>query len=179
MGSRAFFGYPGALSKGSGRRNLTTLWLFYLAGVAIHRTDTDESIRLFEQALAKDPDFPWPSLLLAEIFGSGKRVDNKKAAEYIASFFEKCPDSTNSLALSLVGRFGVRDVQVKVAQALRRNLTRQTDSAKLRLFETLWGLEVSNSSTRRARGFAAADRRRRETLSSPSTPNPTPRGLHC
>ena len=72
----------------------------------MHRTDTDESIRLFEQALAKAPEFPWPSLLLAEIFGWGKRVEKNKAAEYIASFFEKCPHSTNSLALSLVGRFG-------------------------------------------------------------------------
>ena len=113
----------------------------HLAGVAIHRTDTDESIRLFEQALAKAPEFPWPSLLLAEIFGWGKRVEKNKAAEYIASFFEKCPHSTNSLALSLVGRFGARDVQVKVTQALRQNLTRHTDSARLRLFETLWGLE--------------------------------------
>ncbi len=113
----------------------------YLAGVAMHRTDTDESIRLFEQALAKAPEFPWPSLLLAEIFGWGKRVEKNKAAEYIASFFEKCPHSTNSLALSLVGRFGAPDVQVKVAQALRQNLTRQTDAARLRLFETLWGLE--------------------------------------
>ena len=113
----------------------------YLAGVAMHRTDTDESIRLFEQALAKAPEFPWPSLLLAEIFGWGKRVEKNKAAEYIASFFEKCPHSTNSLALSLVGRFGARDVQVKVAQALRQNLTRQTDAARLRPFETLWGLE--------------------------------------
>ncbi len=69
-----------------------------VAGIALFHKDTSESIRLLESAKAKAPDFPWPSLALADIYFGGKRADNAQAAEYIAAFFSACPASTEGKA---------------------------------------------------------------------------------
>ena len=110
----------------------------YVAGVALQGTDTDESIRLLNASSAKAPGFAWPSLQLAEIYASGKRIDKQKSAEYLQSFFSACPGSTEGQwYLNKAGT----ELQTSVARALRTRLEKATDRETLMEYETLWGLE--------------------------------------
>jgi thiol-disulfide isomerase/thioredoxin len=113
----------------------------YLAGVVLFQTNTPESIRLLEAAKAKAPGFAWPNLELAIIYISGKRIDKKKSAEYVASFFSLCPDSANRAAQRLLARVGDAALQARVASALRARLAVETDPDRLMDYEALWGLE--------------------------------------
>ena len=114
----------------------------YLAGLALSGRDTAVSIQLLEQARAHDPDFAWPALELAHIYGPGtKRNDKKKAEEAISAFFKACPSSTDEQAQRLLGRAGTTELQKRVAEALRARLTNESDPRRLRAYETLWALE--------------------------------------
>jgi thiol-disulfide isomerase/thioredoxin len=113
----------------------------YLAGVVMFQTDTSESIRLLEAAKAIAPSFAWPNLELATIYVSGKRIDKKKSAEYVASFFSLCPDSADRSAQRLLAKVGDAALQARVASALRARLAAETDPDRLMDYEALWGLE--------------------------------------
>jgi len=114
----------------------------YLAGAVLYHTDTPESIHLLDAAKAAAPDFAWPNLQLAEIYASGKRVDKKKAAEYLAAFFSACPGSTDRTAHWLLAMAGDnQQLQATVARDLRKRLTAETDLDALKQYESLWGLE--------------------------------------
>jgi hypothetical protein len=113
----------------------------YLAGVVLFQTDTPESIRLLEAAKARAPGFAWPNLELATIYVSGKRIDKKKSAEYVASFFSLCPDSADRSAQRLLAKVGDAALQARVASALRARLAAETDPDRLMDYEALWGLE--------------------------------------
>jgi thiol-disulfide isomerase/thioredoxin len=110
-----------------------------VGGIALFRKDTPESIRLLETAKTKARYFPWASLALADIYFSGKRADNAKVAENIATFFSICPASTDGRAQWLLTKNV--PLQPKVAVALRAQLEKETDPKRLRDYETLWGLE--------------------------------------
>jgi thiol-disulfide isomerase/thioredoxin len=113
----------------------------YLAGVVWLGTDTPESIRLLEEAKAKAPGFAWPNFELASIYSSGRRIDKRKSAEYLASFFSVCPGSADRSAQRLLSKVGDAALQTRVASALRARLDRETDSYHLKQYEILWGLE--------------------------------------
>jgi thiol-disulfide isomerase/thioredoxin len=113
----------------------------YLAGSVLFHTDTPESIRLLDDAKAKASDFVWPNLQLADIYSSGKRVDKKKSAEYLAAFFSACPGSADRRAYRLLALVGDSALQARVAGDLRKRLTLETDLEELKQYETLWGLE--------------------------------------
>ena len=113
----------------------------YLAGVVLFQTDTPESIRLLESAKAKAPGFAWPNLELSSIYVSGKRMDRRKAGEYLASFFSVCPDSADRVAQRLLAKVGDAALQVRVASALRARLAAETDPDYLKGYEALWGIE--------------------------------------
>jgi len=113
----------------------------YLAGAVLFHTDTPESIRLLDAAKAKGPDFAWPNLQLADVYSSGKRVDRKKSAEYLAVFFSACPGSTDRRAHQLLAMVGDSTLESRVAADLRKRLTGETDPEELKQYATLWGLE--------------------------------------
>ena len=113
----------------------------YAAGLALAGVDTPSSIRLLEQARSEAPKFAWPALELANIYGpSTKRADKKKSAEEIADFFEACPASTDADAQHRL-RPGSKDLQTRVAEAVRARLVKETDPERLKDYETLWSLE--------------------------------------
>ena len=113
----------------------------YLAGSVLFHTDTPESIRLLDDTKAKAPDFAWPNLQLADVYSSGKRVDKKRSAQYLAAFFSACPGSTDRRAHWLLTMVGDSALQARVAADLRKRLTPETDLEELKQYETLWGLE--------------------------------------
>jgi len=139
----------------------------YLAAVVLFRTDTPESIRLLEEAKSKAPGFAWSDLQLASIYSAGKRVDKKKSAEHLASFFSACPDSVDRTAQRLLSKVGDNALQVRVAAALRTRLASETDPDRLKEYETLWGLEFRSHPPQEhaaLRKQIAEDLKRLETL---------------
>ena len=123
----------------------------YVAGLALSGMDTPSSIRLLEQARSQAPKFAWPALELANIYGPGtKRADKKKSAEEIADFFEACPASTDADAQHRL-RPGSKELQTRVAEAVRARLATETDPERLKDYETLWSLEFRTRPAARAR----------------------------
>jgi redoxin len=143
----------------------------YLAGIVLFHTDTPESSRLLEAAKAKAPNFAWPNLELAQIHSSGKTLDKKKASEYLAAFFTICPDSGDPVAQRMLGKAGEPALQVRVAEALRASLAKETDPERLERYEALWGLEFR---TRPPQAHAALRLQVRQDLTRVEALNPKP-----
>ena len=133
--------YPALMEryvKQAGQDDPLTL---YLAALVLNGKDTPRAIQLLEQARSKAPDFPWPAITLARIHATGKLVDKKKAAEETEAFFAACPSSTDPGAQGTLSRAGSKELQTRVAAALRTRLAGETDPKRLQDYATLWGLE--------------------------------------
>ena len=70
----------------------------YWSGYSRFWDDAPEAIRKFKRARELAPDFPWPYLALAGLYGRGKTRDLKALSENIAAFFNLCPSSTDAEA---------------------------------------------------------------------------------
>ncbi|MGC9946784.1 MAG: TlpA disulfide reductase family protein [Bryobacteraceae bacterium] len=140
----------------------------YIAGLSLSGTDTPQSIRLLEQSRSRSPGFPWPALELAHIYSPGaKRVDQNKAAGEITAFFAACPSSTDAEAQRRLDRAGSKELQARVAAALRARLATETDADRLKDYKTLWGLEfrtIPPAEHAALRKQVAADLQRLESL---------------
>jgi thiol-disulfide isomerase/thioredoxin len=113
----------------------------YLSGYSRFWDDAPETIRKFQQARDLAPDFPWPYVGLAGLYGRGKTRDIKALSENVAAFFNLCPSSTDTEAQRWLATEGNQDRMAKVAVAIRARLRDETDPAVLQSYETLWGLE--------------------------------------
>lgn len=110
-----------------------------IAGKALIGNDTPRAIGLLESAHAKAPDFPWPSLYLASVYGAGKRADPARTKQDLEAFFAACPSSTDNTAQWLLNKD--QPAQPGVGVALRASLQTETDPKRLESYGTLWGLE--------------------------------------
>jgi thiol-disulfide isomerase/thioredoxin len=113
----------------------------YVAGVALFMTDTPESLSLLEAAKIRAPQFPWPSLKLAEYYSTGQRMDKERSSANLAVFFARCPDSTDELAQELLAKDKDAGLRLKVATALRARLAKESDRERLEDYGALWALE--------------------------------------
>lgn len=113
----------------------------YWYGYSRFWDDAPEAIREFKRARELAPDFPWPYLGLAGLYGRGKTRDLKALSENIAAYFNLCPSSTDAEAQRWLTTEGNQDRMAKVATAIRARLRDETDPAVLQSYETLWGLE--------------------------------------
>jgi len=113
----------------------------YWSGYSRFWDDAPEAIRKFQQARDLAPDFPWPYLGLAGLYGRGKTRDFKALSESIAAFFKLCPSSTDSEAQRWLAAEGNQDRMAKVASAIRARLRDETEPDVLQSYQTLWALE--------------------------------------
>lgn len=113
----------------------------YLAGFALLRSNTPETIRLLEKAKTVAPSYPWPYRVLADIYSGGRLADAKAMMENIRAFFALCPDSVNGTAHSILAKTGDKALQAKVASAIRARLEKVTFPTRLVEYKDLWGLE--------------------------------------
>ncbi|MCA1600187.1 MAG: hypothetical protein LC776_00605, partial [Acidobacteria bacterium] len=113
----------------------------YLAGFALLRSNTPETIRLLEKATTIAPSYPWPYRVLADIYSQGRLADNKAMMENIRAFFALCPDSVNGIAHSILAKTGDKALQAKVTSAIRARLEKVTFPPRLVECRDLWGLE--------------------------------------
>ena len=110
-----------------------------IAGKALVGKDTPQAISLLDAARAKAPDFSWPSLYLASIYGTGRRADPAKTKQNLETFLASCPFSTDITVQWLLNKD--QPAQPKVAAALRARLAIETDPKRLQAYFILWGLE--------------------------------------
>ena len=113
----------------------------YWSGYSRFWDDAPEAIRKFKRAQELSPNFPWPYLGLAELYGSGKTRDLRAMSENIAGFYNLCPNSTDPNAQRWLTTEGNQERMAKAASAIRARLRDETDPADLQSYETLWALE--------------------------------------
>ena len=111
----------------------------YLYGRALLHVRTPEAQTYLEKALEQGPNFAWPHLELARIYGSGRFRDPAKLEAHLEAFMKQCPGS-----LEPYGH--LRGVEDKVflqqsLERLKKLLEGRTDADTLDAHTTLWDLE--------------------------------------
>jgi hypothetical protein len=118
--------------------------LAYLYGLALEGRRSSESVRLFEDALAKDPGFPLPHLELVYIYNSPVFENKGLALRHLKAFLEACPSSYEGYdELSSVSD---KELLTASAARLRRLVTTRSDNGAMKAYGVLWSLEFKTHS---------------------------------
>jgi hypothetical protein len=128
---------PRYLSKLAQRPN-DPVWT-YLYASSLFGKDTPEMIRLMRQLEADHPEFPWPNLSLAKVYGLFDFKDESKARSYLQGFMKLCPESPEPLRLLV--SFENSDFLTDTVRRMRSNLAQRSDVQSLLLYQNLWYLE--------------------------------------
>ncbi|HLL76416.1 MAG TPA: redoxin domain-containing protein [Pyrinomonadaceae bacterium] len=115
----------------------------YLHGRLLVGRNTPEARALMERALARDPDFAWAHLSLADIYNLPRYRDKAKAQEAVKAFFRICPAPLSPEAYRHLRGSGDTALIREGARALRARLESSRDPAELAFYNTLWQLEFS------------------------------------
>jgi hypothetical protein len=111
----------------------------YLYGIALEGRQSAESIKLFESALAKAPDFPWPHLALAGIYSMPVFLNKEEGLKHTKAFLTACPDTLEGYArLTSVDD---KTVLASYAAELRALIEPRTDEHAIGAYRTLWSIE--------------------------------------
>src|ERR1700676_2210878 len=113
--------------------------LGYLYGYALLARQSTESIKLFDAALEKDPQFFLPHLPLATIYNSPAFQDRPKSVAHLKAFLEACPTSFDGY--ERLARMEDKDLIYQFASKLRLLLQNRTDYDAIGAYQTLWSLE--------------------------------------
>ena len=154
QGSRRKFGddqsarrIQGAPRQESGRSSAA-----YLYGLALEGRQSRESIKLFEDALAKSPGFPWPHLGLTEVYSTPVFLNKEERLKHLQAFLTACPDALEGYSRTLP-TVDDKAVLASYAAKLRALLSPRTDYPAIGAYATLWSLEFK---AHRHRNMAAS-----------------------
>jgi len=111
----------------------------FLYGYLLVGHDTPQAIKLFESALAKDPQFPWPHYSLARIYSVPNFVNRDQATLHLSAFLKLCPESLEGY--SQLARSDDKEMLREGAVKLRALLQSRSDPDALGAYSTLWSLE--------------------------------------
>ena len=112
----------------------------YLAAQLLVGLDTPAAIAALEQALQRNPDFPWPHLGLVEIYGFPNFQDNPKAIKHIEAFIDACPEVVEGYGE--LRRFETStELASNAAKKLRKLLESSDDPRAVLNYTSLWTLE--------------------------------------
>jgi anti-sigma factor RsiW len=121
----------------------------YLYAYSLYGKNTPEMIRLMEQLIAENPDFPWPYLALARIHAYPDMPaasqstfpyrDSAKVQGYLSAFMRLCPESPEPLPVLI--SIADRDFLSDTVQRMRTLLAQRQDTRSLILYSNLWYLE--------------------------------------
>jgi hypothetical protein len=111
----------------------------YLYGLALEGRQSGESIKLFEDALAKSPGFPWPHLGLTEVYSTPVFLNNQERLKHLQAFLTACPDALEGY--SWFTDTDDKAVLVSYAAKLRALLLPRTDYPAMGAYAPLWSLE--------------------------------------
>jgi hypothetical protein len=116
-------------------------YVAYLYGTTLLGRDTPQSIKLFNAALEKSPNFPWPHLQFVSIYSTPNFLDKAKAISHAKAFLSACPAAFEGY--SALGELGDNDLIHQAASELRRIIQPRTDPDALGAYATLWSLEFA------------------------------------
>ena len=114
--------------------------LAYLYGLSLVGRDSPQAIKLFESALAKAPEFPWPHLSLMRIYAAPKFLNKDQATSQMRVFLDSCPESLEGYQ-GLARNFDDKEMIRQSAAKLRALLLPRSDLDALGAYSTLWSLE--------------------------------------
>lgn len=101
------------------------------------RREGAEGDRIVRQALAKDPDFPWSHLALAQRLS---RTDRSQALEHLRRYLRLCPEATVE-SLQAIPMLPEAEIWKPRLDAMRKDLRSETFRRQLRGFPRFWILE--------------------------------------
>jgi hypothetical protein len=113
--------------------------LAYIYGVALLGRKSSESIKLFDSALDKDRQFPWPHLQLVWIYSSPVFHDKSKSDAHLKAFLGACPATFEGY--EALKQTDDKDVIRQRASQLRTLLEKRNDVDAIAAYQTLWALE--------------------------------------
>jgi len=111
----------------------------YLYGYLLVGHDSPQAIKLFESALAKAPQFPWPHYALLRIYNLPNFLNRDQATSHMRAFLNLCPESPEGY--SQLTRFDDKEMIQQGAVKLRALLQSRSDPDALGAYATLWSLE--------------------------------------
>jgi thiol-disulfide isomerase/thioredoxin len=105
--------------------------------------DTAKAEAMLNDLIAKEPNFPWPHLTIAELTDRSGARDAKKAETHLRAFLAACPSSVEGWALLRT----VEDPEMirNGATRLRALLEARVDSWSLPYWRYLWDLEFRSA----------------------------------
>jgi thiol-disulfide isomerase/thioredoxin len=112
----------------------------YLYGLTLMGRQTPEAIKMFDAALAKDPNFPLPHASLMQVYSSEVFQDKEKSVAHMKAFVDACPATIESYQ-SLSWMVSDKDLLKKYAAQLRTLLQNRTDAEAVGAYRTLWAME--------------------------------------
>jgi hypothetical protein len=132
----------------------------YYYAYSLRGTDTPQMIRMMNQLIADHPEFPWPNLALADVYGLFAFADENKAKSSFQAFMKLCPESPEpTRRLVAVGN---SDFLSDALKHMRANLALSSDIQSLLLYQELWYLEAFRGAT--GEDFAKIRQRIQEDL---------------
>jgi hypothetical protein len=111
----------------------------YLYAMTLEGRDTPRAIKLFNEALDKNPNFFLPHLQLVTIYTSTVFLNKAEAISHEKSFLAACPTALDAFAA--LQQIDDKDWIAQSIPKLRQILEPRTDAAALRAYSTLWSLE--------------------------------------
>ncbi|MBI4892029.1 MAG: TlpA family protein disulfide reductase [Acidobacteria bacterium] len=104
--------------------------------------DTPRAIQLFEQSAAQNQ---WAHLGLADIYWFGRFQDRNKSRAHLEAFFNTCPATTSSEAMSRLASGATPELARKLTPGLR-SLAQSTPDvlAAAPVWRTVWSLEFKS-----------------------------------
>jgi len=125
--------------KSRHEKNPGDVVLTYLYAISLEGRASPESIKLFEASLARAPQFPWPHLGLAGIYGMPVFLNKEEGLKHTKAFLVACPDAFDGYRQ--LANFDDKSVLKDYAAKLRVLLQPRTDDQAIRAYETLWSVE--------------------------------------
>jgi len=113
----------------------------YLAARVQAGVKTKEAIANLERALEMSPSFARSHLLLAEIYSAKAYAQPTEVARHLDAYGTTCPGSVR--AVPVLRWSNDRDLIVRVAARLRRNIVARTDVEAVESYPVLWGLQAA------------------------------------
>ncbi len=111
----------------------------YLYALTLVARQSPQAIKLFNSALEKAPNFPWPLLSLAEIYAAPNFLDKEKASSHMKAFLAACPSAFEGY--DRLTRMDDHELIAQGAQKLREVLKTRNDPEAIGAYSSLWSLE--------------------------------------
>ena len=139
----------------------------FLVGVSSLPKDASEAVRDFDQAIAKDPRYPWPYVELIEVYAT-PRPDPAKLAINIRAYHDLCPANVD--AFRYLSRITDRDAARTLVRQFREAIEGNTDPQVLARYTDLWAAEFRSTPPadfEKLRARIRQDLKRLETFEKP------------